>query len=37
MKSVNCYKPGYASIAFLKIEHIRYNLIFTAKFNDSSI
>jgi hypothetical protein len=34
---VNCSKPGYASITCSKIEHIPHNLIFTTKFNDSSI
>jgi hypothetical protein len=34
MKSVNCSKPGYTSS---KIENIPYNLIFTTKYNDSSI
>jgi hypothetical protein len=34
MKSVNCSKPGYTSIT---CSNIPYNLIFTAKFNDSSI
>ena len=34
MKIVNCSKPGHTC---LKIEHIPYNLIFTTKFNDSSI
>ena len=33
MKSANWPKPGYASI----ISNIPYNLIFTTKFNDSSI
>ena len=37
MKSVSCSKPGYASITFSNILNIAYNLIFTAKFNDSSI
>ena len=37
MKSVDCYKPGYTSITCSKIENIPYNLIFTTKFNDSSI
>jgi hypothetical protein len=37
MKSVNCSKPGYASITCSKIENIHYNLIFTTKFNDSWI
>jgi hypothetical protein len=37
MKSVNCSKPGYASITRSKIEHIPYNLTFATKFNDSSI
>ena len=37
MKSINCFKPGYTSIPFLKIENIPYNLILTTKFNDSSI
>jgi hypothetical protein len=37
MKSVNCAKPGYTSITCSKIPNIPYNLIFTTKFNDSSI
>ena len=37
MKSVNCSKPGYASITCSKISNVPYNLIFTTKFNDSSI
>ena len=42
MKSVNCSKPGYTSIGYTcitcwKISNIPYNLIFTTKFNDSSI
>jgi hypothetical protein len=37
MKSINCSKPGYASITCSKIENIPYNLIFTTKFSDSSI
>jgi hypothetical protein len=37
MKSVNWPKPGYASITCSTISNIPYNLIFTAKFNDSSI
>ena len=37
MKSINCFKTGYTSIPFLKIENIPYNLILTTKFNDSSI
>jgi hypothetical protein len=37
MKSVYWPKPGYASITFSKISNITYNLIFTTKFNDSSI
>ena len=37
MKSVNWPKPGYASITCSKISNIPYNLIFTTKFNDSSI
>jgi hypothetical protein len=37
MKSVNCSKPGYASITCSKISNIPYNLTFTTKFNDSSI
>ena len=37
MKSVNWPKPGYASITCSTISNITYNLIFTAKFNDSSI
>jgi hypothetical protein len=35
MKSVNCCKTGY--ITYSKISNIPYNLIFTTKFNDSSI
>jgi hypothetical protein len=35
--SVNWPKPGYASITFSTISNIPYNLIFTTKFNDSSI
>ena len=34
MKNVNCSKPGYTSIT---VQNIPYNLIFTTKFNDSSI
>ena len=37
MKSINCSKPDYTSITCSKIEHIPYNLIFTTKFNESSI
>ena len=37
MKSVNCSKPGYTSITYSKMKNIPYNLIFTTKFNDSSI
>jgi len=37
MKSVSCSKPGYASITCSNILNIAYNLIFTTKFNDSSI
>ena len=37
MKSINCSKPGYASITCSKISNVPYNLIFTTKFNDSSI
>ena len=37
MKSGNCSKPSYTSITCKKIENIPYNLIFTTKFNDSSI
>jgi hypothetical protein len=37
MKSVNWPKPGYASTTFSTISNIPYNLIFTTKFNDSSI
>ena len=40
MKSVNCSKPGYTSITCItcsNISNIPYNLIFTTKFNDSSI
>jgi len=36
MKSVNCSKPGY-TVSCSKIENMLYNLIFTTKFNDSSI
>jgi hypothetical protein len=35
--SVNWPKPGYASITCSTISNIPYNLIFTTKFNDSSI
>jgi len=35
--SVNGPKPGYASITCSTISIIPYNLIFTTKFNDSSI
>jgi hypothetical protein len=37
MKSVNWPKPGYASITCSTISNIPYYLIFTTKFNDSSI
>jgi hypothetical protein len=37
MKSVNWPKPSYASITCSTISNIPYNLIFTKKFNDSSI
>jgi hypothetical protein len=37
MKSVNWPKPGYASITCSTISNICYNLLFTTKFNDSSI
>jgi hypothetical protein len=37
MKSVSWPKPGYASITCSTISNIHYNLIFTTKFNDSSI
>jgi hypothetical protein len=37
MKSINCSKPVYTSTPCTKIENIPYNLIFQAKFNDSSI
>jgi hypothetical protein len=37
MKSVNWHKLGYASITCSTISNIRYNLIFTANFNYSSI
>jgi hypothetical protein len=37
MKSVNWPKPGYASITCSTISNKPYNLIFTTKFNDSSI
>ena len=37
MKSVNWSKPGYTSITCSTISNIPYNLIFTTKFNDSSI
>ena len=37
MKSVNWPKPDYASITCSTISNIPYNLIFTTKFNDSSI
>jgi len=36
MKRVNCSKSS-TSITCSKIEHTPYNLIFTTKFNDSSI
>ena len=37
MKSVNCSKPGYTSITCSNISNIPYNLIFSTKFNDSSM
>jgi hypothetical protein len=37
MKSINWPKPGYTSITCSTISNIHYNLIFTTKFNDSSI
>ena len=37
MKSVNFSKPGHTSITCTQISNIPYNLIFTTKFNDSSI
>ena len=37
MKRVNWPKLGYASITCSTISNIPYNLIFTTKFNDSSI
>jgi hypothetical protein len=37
MKSLSWSKPGYASITCSTISNIPYNLIFTTKFNDSSI
>jgi hypothetical protein len=37
MKSVNWLKPGYVNITCSTISYIPYNLIFTTKFNDSSI
>ena len=37
MKSVGWPKPGYASITCSIISNIPYNLIFTTRFNDSSI
>ena len=37
MKSVTWPKPGYVSITCSTISNIPYNLIFTTKFNDSSI
>jgi len=37
MKSVNWPEPGYKSITCSTISNIPYNLIFTAKSNDSSI
>ena len=36
-KRVNCSKPGYTSVTCPNILNIPYNLIFTTKFNDSSI
>jgi hypothetical protein len=35
--AVKCSKPGYTSIICSKIWNILYNLIFTTKYNDSSI
>ena len=39
MEGVNCIKPVYASILVTcsTISNIPYNIIFTTKFNDSSI
>jgi hypothetical protein len=37
MKRVDCSKQSYTSITCSEIEHIPYNVIFTTKFNDSSI
>ena len=37
MKSVSWFKPGYASITCSTISNIPYNLIFTIRFNYSSI
>ena len=37
MKSVNWPQSGYTSITCSTISNIPYNLIFTTKFNDSSI
>jgi hypothetical protein len=37
MKSVGWPKPGYTSITCSIISNIPYNLIFTTRFNDSSI
>jgi hypothetical protein len=37
MKSVSWPKPGYANITCSTISNIPYDLIFTTKFNDSSI
>ena len=37
MKSLNLPKPGYTSITCSTNSNIPYNLIFTTKFNDSSI
>ena len=37
MKRVSWPKPGYASITCSTISNNPYNLIFTTKFNDSSI
>jgi hypothetical protein len=37
LRLINFSKPGYASITCSKIENIPNNLIFTTKFNDSSI
>jgi hypothetical protein len=37
MERVKWPKPGYASIICSTISNINYNLVFTTKFNDSSI